>query len=131
MPLSEPGTVREARSGGVQNAGGEEVESREGRDGGVGDTPLTRQEKEKGDVGVETVEEEEGGKMESFFCDVHEFLTDYTIYLIVYQSPLLFPLLSRLPLFPLFCSRRDVVTVIFVISLLWYFITLFCLGYVL
>ena len=32
-------------------------------------------------MGVEKAEEEEGEKMESFFCDVHEFLTDYTNFL--------------------------------------------------
>ena len=37
--------------------------------------------KKKGDVGVEKAEEEKGEKIGRFFCEVHEFLTDYTNFL--------------------------------------------------
>ena len=42
IPPSEPGTIREARSGKVRDAGREEEESGEGRDGGMVDTPFTK-----------------------------------------------------------------------------------------
>ena len=75
MPMSEPGTTREARSGRVHNDGKEEEESGEGM---VNTRHSQSKKRKKGDVGVENEKgKEEGEKMESFFCEVHEFLTDF------------------------------------------------------
>ena len=53
--------------------------------------------KKKGDVGAEKAEEEEGEKMEFFFCELHKFLTDYTSFL---GNPFVPPVVIPVPFVP-------------------------------
>ena len=127
MPQPESGTIREAHSGRVHNAGREEGENGK-EEMEEWKTRHSRGRKRKqGDVGIESEKEkrgeEEGEKMESFFCDVHEFLTDYTNFLGI-------PAVSS-PFVPVAFVSAALLLPSSSVSLLQYYITLFCLSYVL
>ena len=74
MPLQEPRTVREARSGRVHKVGESEEESGKGGDGGMADTPFTSRSTTRASKPLELIHSDLSGKAAvpslggSFYC---------------------------------------------------------------